>query len=164
MCRMAIAIRGAKRGLLTRRQFLNKSASTLAVAGLATIARPYLGRAADRPLIASGIQAGDVASDSAVIWARADRPSRMHVECSTVESFADIVRTASIDALPERDLTAKLVIDGLPAGQDIFYRVRFQGFDASHAGEMQVGRFRTAPGARRSVSFLWSGDTAGPGQ
>src|SRR5262245_11383731 len=159
MCRMAIAIRGARQKLLTRRQFLNRSASTLAVAGLGSIAKPYLSRAADRPLIASGIQAGDVASDSAVIWAHADRPSRMHVECSDVESFADIVRSASVDALPEGDLTAKLVIDGLPAGQDIFYRVRFEGFDAGHSGEMQAGRFRTA----RSVSFLWSGDTAGQG-
>src|SRR5262245_50361062 len=163
MCRMAIAIRGARRGLLTRRQFLNRSASTLAVAGLGSMAKPYLSRAADRPLIASGIQSGDVAADSAVIWARADRPSRMLVECSTVESFANIVRTAAIDAVPERDLTAKLLVDGLPAGQDIFYRVRFEGFDAGHAGETQVGRFRTAPAELRNISFLWSGDTAGQG-
>ena len=129
---MAIAIRGKRQGLLTRRQLLVRSASTLAVAGLGSLAKPYLSRAADRPLIASGIQSGDVAANSAVIWARADRPSRMRLECSTVESFASIVRTASIDALPERDLTAKLLIDGLPAGQDIFYRVRFEGFDAGH--------------------------------
>src|SRR5690242_4330897 len=143
MCWMAI--RKARQRLLTRRQFLARSASTVAVAGLGSIAKPYLSRAADRPLIASGIQSGDVAADSAVIWARADRPSRMRVECSDVESFASIVRTASIDAVPERDLTAKLLVDGLPAGQDIFYRVRFEGFDAGHAGETQVGRFRTAP-------------------
>ena len=50
---MAIAIRGARRRLLTRRQFLNRSASTLAVAGLASIAKPYLSRASDRPLPAA---------------------------------------------------------------------------------------------------------------
>src|SRR5690349_9894005 len=105
---MAIAIRGGKQRLLTRRQFLARSASTVAVAGLGSIAKPYLSRAADRPLIASGIQSGDAAADSAVIWARADRPSRMQVECSTVESFASIVRSASIDAVPARDLSAKL--------------------------------------------------------
>src|SRR5262245_61562013 len=158
-----MAIRGKKQRLLTRRQFLVRSGSALAATSLGSIAKPYLSRAADRPLIADGIQSGDVAVDSAVIWARADRPSRMRVECSTVESFANIVRTASIDAVPERDLTAKLLVDGLPAGQDIFYRVRFEGFDAGHAGDTQVGRFRTAPAERRNVSFLWSGDPAGPG-
>src|SRR5215467_3457857 len=120
---MAIAIRRKKPALLTRRQLLVRSASTIAAAGLGSIAKPYLSRAADRPLIASGIQSGDIATDSAVIWARADRPSRMRVECSTVESFSNIVSTASVDAVPDRDLTAKLLIDGLPAGQDIFYRV-----------------------------------------
>ena len=155
-----MAIRRA--GPLTRRQLLVRASSTAAVAGLGSIAKPYLSRAADRPLI-SGIQSGDVAGNSAVIWARADRPARMRMECSTVESFASIIRAADIDALPQHDFTAKLLIDGLPAGQDIFYRVRFEGSDAGHAGEALVGRFRTAPSERRSVSFLWSGDTAGQG-
>src|SRR5689334_20773247 len=105
-----------KTGTLTRRELLVRSASTLAVASLGSIAKPYLSRAADRPLI-SGIQSGDVAANSAMIWARADRPARMRVECSTAESFASIVRAADIDALPEHDLTAKLLIDGLPSGQ-----------------------------------------------
>jgi alkaline phosphatase D len=134
----------------------------MAAASLGSIARPYLSRAADRPLIA-GIQSGDVEANSAVIWARADRPSRMRLECSTEESFASIIRTASIDALPERDLTAKLLLDGLPPGQDIFYRVRFEGFDEGLGGPTQTGRFRTAPAERRNISFLWSGDTAGQG-
>ncbi len=160
---MAIAIRGDTKRQLTRRRLLARSASTLAVAGLGSLAKPYLTRAADRPLIASGIQSGDVASDSAVIWARADRAAQVLVECSTVESFSSIVRAASLDALPDRDFTAKLLIDGLPPGQDIFYRVRLADFDAGLAGETQIGRFRTAPVAQRSVSFTWSGDTAGQG-
>jgi alkaline phosphatase D len=158
---MAIAICG-KRGL-TRRQLLGRSASTMALAGLGTLAKPYLSRAADRPGIAGGIQSGDVAADSAVVWARADRPARMMVECSAVESFKTILQTASIDALPERDFTAKLLLEGLPAGQDIFYRVRFEDFSAGLAGETQTGHFRTTPTDRRSLSFVWSGDTAGQG-
>jgi len=121
---MAIAI-GAKRGL-TRRHLLVRSASTVALAGLGGLARPYLSRAADRPRIASGLASGDVSTDSAVVWARADRPARMRVECSTVESFKTIIRAASSDALPESDFTAKVLFDGLPSGQDIFYRVRFE--------------------------------------
>ena len=51
------------------------------------IAKPYLSRAADRPLITHGIQSGDVSIDSGVVWARADRPARMLVEVATTENF-----------------------------------------------------------------------------
>src|SRR5438132_5234430 len=138
---MPIAIRAKQ--AVTRRQLLVRSAATLTVASLA---RPYLSRAADRPLIASGIQSGDVSAGSAVVWARADRPARMQVECSTLESFKTIIRVASSEALPERDFTSKVLLEGLPPGQDIFYRVRFEDIAVSGiSGETQVGHFRTAP-------------------
>src|SRR5882724_186468 len=121
---MAIAIRG-KQGL-TRRHVLVRSASTLALAGLGGLAKPCLSRAADRPRIVNGIQSGDVSAGSAVVWARADRPARMQVECSTVESFKTILRVASSDALPDRDFTSKVLLEDLPPGQDIFYRVLFE--------------------------------------
>lgn len=159
---MPIAIRAA--AAPSRRQFLVRSAATVAVAGLGSIARPYLSRAADRPLISGGIQSGDVSANSAVIWARADRASRMQVECSTVESFRSIIGTATADALPGSDFTSKVLLDGLPPGQDIFYRVRFDDISESGiAGETQIGHFRTAPATRSNISFAWSGDTAGQG-
>jgi alkaline phosphatase D len=144
----------------TRRQFLVRSTASLA---LASLARPRLSRAADRPQIAGGIQSGDVSDGSAVVWARADRPARMQVECSTVESFKTIIASASRDALPDADFTAKLLLNDLPPGQDIFYRVRFDDIATGTPGESRVGHFRTAPAAGRSISFLWSGDTAGQG-
>jgi alkaline phosphatase D len=156
---MPIAIRG---GEISRRQWLLRSAATCAVAGLGSLARPYLSRAADRPLITSGIQSGDVSADSAVIWARADRAARMQVECSTLESFKTVIGAASADAVPDSDFTARVLLGGLPAGQDIFYRVQFESGDGI-AGEAQVGHFRTAPTARGNLSFAWSGDTAGQG-
>jgi alkaline phosphatase D len=159
---MAIAV-GAKRGL-TKRHLLVRSASTVALAALGGLARPYLSRAADRPQIACGLQSGDVSIDSAVVWARADRPARMQVECSTVESFKTIIHASSAEALPDHDFTAKLLLEGLPPGQDIFYRVRFEGIDeAGIPGETQLGHFRTAPADKTSISFVWSGDTAGQG-
>src|SRR5712692_9799188 len=164
---MAIATRAKQR--LTRRHQLVRSASTIALAGLGGLAMPYLSRAADRPRIASGLASGDVSTDSAVVWARADRPARMRVECSTVESFKTIIRAVSSDALPESDFTSKVLLDGLPPGQDIFYRVRFEDIgEAGVSGETQVGHFRTAPTdkssiSRSSISFVWSGDTAGQG-
>src|SRR5438094_10474657 len=106
---MPIAIRAGQD--LNRRQLLVRSAATCAVAGLGSLTRPYLSRAADRPLITSGIQSGDVSANSAVIWARADRPARMLVEYSVVESFKTIIGSAAADALPDRDFTAKLLVD-----------------------------------------------------
>ena len=159
---MAIARRG-KHGL-TRRHLLVRSASTLALAGLGGLARPTLSRAADRPRITCGIQSGDVSQTGATVWARADRPARMQVQYSTVESFASILGAASADALPDHDFAAKISLEGLPPGQDVFYRVRFEDIgDSTISGEVQVGHFRTAPADKTNVSFVWSGDTAGQG-
>ncbi|MCA6106583.1 alkaline phosphatase D family protein [Bradyrhizobium cenepequi] len=157
---MAITTR-ARRGL-TRRQLLIRSASTAALATLDTLAKPYLSRAADRPQLQCGIQSGDVSSDAAVIWSRADRAARMQVECAADENFKTILRTASTEALPSADFTAELLLEGPPPGQDIFYRVRFESSDGL-AGEASTGRFRTAPVTRRLISFVWSGDTVGQG-
>src|SRR5438270_7556780 len=159
---MAIAI-GAKR-TLTRRQLLARSASTVALAGLGGLAKPYLSRAADRLQISGGIQSGDVSAGSAVVWARTDRPARMQVECSTVARFNTILSAASSDAMPDHDFTSKALLENLPAGQDIFYRVRFTDLAGSGiADETTVGHFRTAPSVHDSISFVWSGDTAGQG-
>ena len=88
----------------------------------------------------------------------------MLVEVATTESFRQIRHAAYLDVLPESDFTGKLLLEDLPPGQDIFYRIRFQNLSSpAIVGEPQVGRFRTAPADRRSVSFIWSGDTAGGG-
>src|SRR3954453_10726314 len=110
---MPIAIRagqGFNQQGLNRRQWLVRSAATCAVAGLGSLARPYLSRAADRPLITSGIQSGDVSAHSAVLWARAARAARMKVECSTAENFKTIIGSAAADALPDRDFTSKVLL------------------------------------------------------
>jgi len=144
-------------GAISRRRLL----ASASAAGAATLlGTPYLSRAADRPHITHGIQSGDVSTDGAVVWARADRPARMRVEVATTDSFRDIIATAHVDALPDSDFTAKALLEGLPLDQDIFYRVAFEDFSAPFLGEPRVGRFRT-PGADRDVSFVWSGDTCG---
>jgi alkaline phosphatase D len=130
---------------LTRRQLLVRTASTVAIAGLGSFAKPYLSRASDRPQIPSGLASGDVSAGSAVVWARVDRAARMQVEWSTLESFKTVVGVASSQASAEHDFTSKALLEGLPPGQDIFYRVRFEDLDAGISGETQVGHFRTAP-------------------
>src|SRR5262249_26043343 len=102
--------------------------------------------------------------DGGVVWARTDRPARMLVEIATTDSFRNIQRGVFVDALPESDFTAKALIEGLPSGQDIFYRIRFQDLSSpTVVSEPAVGRSRPAPRDRRSISFVWSGDTAGQG-
>src|ERR1700704_5163239 len=147
---------------LTRRRFLTTLASSATATAFAGVAKPAVSYAAPRPVIPPGIQSGDVSVYSGVVWARSDRPSRMLVEVATTESFKTIRSAVYVDALPETDFTAKALIEGLPAGQDIFYRIRFQdhSFPALLSAP-QIGRFRTAPSERRNVSFVWSGDTAG---
>ena len=154
----------SNRPILTRRRFIAASASTAAITLAGGIAKPYLSRAADRPAITHGLQSGDVGVDSGVVWARADRPARMQVEISTTDSFRTIRHGVFADALPESDYTAKVLLEDLPSGQDIFYRIRLQDLSTpTIVGEPMVGRFRTAPRDRRSISFVWSGDTAGQG-
>jgi len=68
-----------------------------------------------------------------------------------------------VDALPESDFTAKALLENLPPGQDIFYRISFQDLSSAVFGEAQIGHFRTPSNEPRPVSFLWSGDTMGQG-
>jgi alkaline phosphatase D len=152
------------RTLVSRRRLLaGGSAAALSLVG-GGIALPGLSRAGSRPMITHGLQSGDVSSNAGVVWARVDRPSRVFFDVTTDESFKTINKTVFVDALPESDFTAKALIDGLPSGQIIFYRVRAQDLlDTKGTGEPMVGRFRTAPGERRDISFVWSGDTAGQG-
>src|SRR5215813_14981 len=157
---MAVRMR---RSALTRRRLLVAGAAAGVTLG-SGIARPYLSRAADRPRITHGVQSGDVTADSAMVWARTDRPARMQVEVATSESFVDIRSGTHVDVLPESDFAAKVLLDDLPAGVDVFYRVRFQDLaEPTIVGEPMTGHFRTAPDAPRSLSFVWSGDTAGQG-
>ncbi len=125
---------------------------------------PGFSRAQSRPVVSHGLQSGDVSHDGAVIWARADRPSRMQVEVSTVESFANSRMLPDLAVAEGRDNMGKMLLTGLPSDQEVFYRVSMVDLtDLNAVSEPVVGRFRTAPTARRDVRFVWSGDTAGQG-
>jgi alkaline phosphatase D len=148
----------------SRRQLLQTVLSWGALLTAGAVFRPYLSRAADRPSLTHGVQSGDMSADGGMVWARADRPSRLIVEASTTDSFKDVIARSFVDALPESDFAAKLLLDGLPAGQDIVYRVSAQSHaEPALVGEAVTGRFRTAPAEKRPVSFVWSGDTCGQG-
>ncbi|MEV8470982.1 alkaline phosphatase D family protein [Ralstonia sp. UNC404CL21Col] len=118
-----------------------------------------------RPQVPGGVMSGDITADSAIVWSRTDRPARMIVEYSTDAAFKTVARRVGPAALESNGLTARVDVTGLPAGADLFYRVRFQ--DLVHDkvfSEPVAGRFRTAPvQANRPICFVFSGDEAGQG-
>jgi alkaline phosphatase D len=117
-----------------------------------------------RPTIVNGVQSGDVTERSAVVWARADRPARLWVDVATTPSLAGARSHPGPLVTESTDLTGKVLVRGLPAGEHVFYRVTFvDPDDRSLVSEPVVGHLRTAPITRRDVSFVWGGDTAGQG-
>ena len=150
-------------GIVSRRIVLGGMSAAAATAGTG-IFMPAISRAGDRPTFTHGLQSGDMAVDSGVVWVRCDRPSRVHIEAATTESFKEVVHRVWVDALPDSDLTAKVALDGLPPDQEIFYRMVAQNHaEPTVRSAPLVGRFRTAPRNKRNISFVWSGDTCGQG-
>ena len=111
--------------------------------------------------VTHGVVAGEVSSDSAVIWSRTDRAAVMHVRL-TGGKHDDIQK---IRVKAEDDFTGKIELDGLKADTEYRYQVWF-GTDEhgrkSHEAAV-TGSFRTAPAARKEkpVTFAWGGDLAG---
>ena len=126
-------------------------------------ATPFLARSG-RPVLTDGIQSGDVAASAAVVWARADRIARMYVDISPTETFRKVRRVRGPLLDTRNDLTGKTLLRGLPAGQDVHYRVVLADpDDDSVTGEPQVGRLRTAPVGSSDIRFVWSADLGGQG-
>ncbi|MER5914535.1 alkaline phosphatase D family protein [Streptomyces sp. NPDC001982] len=118
-----------------------------------------------RPEAGWGVQAGDVTTDSGLIWVRSDRPARMIVETSATESFRHPHRWQGPLLDAGTDFTGTTRLHGLPSGEQIHYRVLLTDpDDPRRTGEPVAGTFRTvSPSRRKGVKFLWSGDLAGQG-
>lgn len=120
---------------------------------------------AGRPQLTHGIQAGDVTTRGATVWARADRPARMVVELSrSPERFVVSERVPGPVLTPQTDFTGKVRLDGLPPGRDLSYRVVLADLDdPSLTSQPEQGTLRTAPKGHQDIRFVWSGDLAGQG-
>lgn len=104
---------------------------------------------------------GDVSHDSALIWCRSDRASRMIVRSKTSEKGAEHVVRGPVCGAAS-DFTAKTMLRGLPPGQTVFYQVQFE--EGKSLSEPVSGRLRTASRTGdRDVRFTWSGDVVGQG-
>ena len=122
-----------------------------------------------RPVLPGGIQTGDVLPDRAILWGRTDRAAQCTVEWSTTERFTNVRRVRGPVTNAASAFTSHLDVTGLPPGQTIFYRTRYESLDSPGAfSEPVVGQFRTPQrvdvrGAVRPVRLAWSGDMVGQG-
>jgi alkaline phosphatase D len=159
-----------------RRTLLRGATLTSAATGLAlgagvgpTVGASVTGSApafirSGRPALTHGVQAGDVHEGGAVLWSRADRPSRLVAEISRDPSFRRSFTVKGPVVTPASDLTGEIELGGLPSGTDLHYRIRAVDLDDDRRSSQAVtGRLRTAPGRGDDVRFLWSGDIAGQG-
>src|SRR5438874_1029244 len=99
-----------------------------------------------RPRADEGAACGDVGHDRAIIWSRCDRPARMLVEWDASDRFTDPRGMSGPSVIEATDFTGKIDLRGLPAGQRVFYRVRFEDLrDSKNVSEPIVGNFVTPP-------------------
>ena len=164
----------------SRRRFLHTglaSATGLVLPTWATAqaAPAVIASDASRPQALQGLQFGDPADGSMLVWSRSDRPARFIVEWSYDEQFRHARRIAGAHALEPTDFTVRQDLAGLEPGREVFVRASFQSLDNSRSTSAPVlGRFVAPPaapargehrrGGRASpVRFVWGGDTAGQG-
>lgn len=86
----------------------------------------------------------------------------MHVEWATNSRFDNVQRVPFQQISARTGYTGQVVLKGLPTGQEIFYRVRFDTPDGVVSGESLAGHLRTA-GPGRDISFVFGGDQCGAG-
>ncbi len=164
-----------------RRRFIQLGSAALGAAALPRWAAAQGAPAivpldSSRPIAAQGLQLGDPAGDSLLVWSRSDRASRMIVEWSLEPQFAQATRIVGPYAIEASDYTARQDITGLPAEREVFVRVSFESLHNARAvSEPLLGRCVTLPRARgddagrhrgqrgADLRFVWGGDTAGQG-
>jgi alkaline phosphatase D len=152
---------------LNRRTLLRAGAVGAGVAATGLVTPALAGAAplvrTDRPVLTHGVQSGDVSTDGAIIWTRADRPARMLVEVSHGPDFRHARTIRGPVLTPDTGGTGKVRVTGLPPGREVHYRVSAAGLDGRTVSAPLSGTFRTAPVGFEDVRFAWSGDVAGQG-
>ncbi|MGH3369234.1 MAG: alkaline phosphatase D family protein, partial [Nocardioidaceae bacterium] len=147
---------------LDRRTFLAGAAGAgaLTLGAAPAFARP--GGASlvrGRLTLPSGVQSGDVTTQSAVLWARSSGPGRLVARVSSGGTVREVRGGWASDAT---DLTAKLSLSGLTPGRDYDVTLQFEDEDGNR-GEPGGARFGTAAVQPSGTSFVWTGDTCGQG-
>jgi alkaline phosphatase D len=105
-----------------------------------------------------------VTASRALIWSRADGPSRMIVRWRERRAGASWTEVMGPHCLETTDFTGRVDIGGWAPGAEIEYEVVFRDLGLAGADSAPSrGSFLPAPTGTRPVKFFWSGDTAGQG-
>src|SRR5664279_281030 len=142
--------------VITRRKFLVGGAALAATACTRKVTP-----ASAPPTVTHGLQVGDVGGGRALVWGRASEASRLLLEWDTTDKFTKPRAVQGPVVTPESGLAATVAIDGLPDGQTIFVRGRFEREAQRGASNGEIVKFQTP----RSDKFrlAWTGDTCGQG-
>ena len=105
----------------------------------------------------SGVAAGDMTANDAIVWTRAEdngQPAALTLQVSPDYDFARVVRQISGSTVLNDNFTLKLRVRGLAANTPYFYRF------TDGTATSPTGRFRTLPSPRQTTRFKlgFSGD------
>jgi alkaline phosphatase D len=105
----------------------------------------------------SGVTAGEITDDSAIIWGRAAEQGRVTAQVATDGSFQNVVIRRILRADDSNNNTFQTRIAGLRPNLTYHYRFCIPG------GCSTVGKFRTAPPpfVRTPIRFAYTGDETG---
>ena len=103
---------------------------------------------------AYGVAAGDMTSDSAVLWTRTPTATSLTPQLALNQAFDNPVNLSSIQSSSASDFTVKVLATGLKPGTQYYYRF----MDGSVSSP--VGTFKTAyaPDQNEKVTLAFSGD------
>ena len=144
---------------MNRREFLRiLGGAGIAVPGLIGSAgcAPVLTRTDDRTGLSLCYVVGDVTSNGAMIWLRAEPTSRVYLHYSKDPSFAQFSSIGPYPVNKEADDTAVIPLDRLDPATTYYYRAAVVGKQPGYAA-----RFATAPTPDDTarITFCFSGDT-----
>lgn len=133
-----------------------------------------------RNLLPQGIAAGDVTSQSALLWVRTDGPMMVQIEWAPVTvwnrvskmgtAVAPVARTPLFTTSQETDFTLTIPVEGLaPATRyrwHVYVGPKGREGTSTEARMAARGEFATLPdtNSHLPVTFAWSGDLGGQGR
>jgi alkaline phosphatase D len=121
---------------------------------LSVVACAALPATASAKGFSAGVASAEVASNSAIVWTRADKAGPVSLELAKSRRFRAPVVRRRLRAAASRDKTVQVKVRGLAPGKRYYFR-----FVRGRA-RSDRGTFKTAPrtSSSRPVRFGWTGD------
>src|SRR5439155_3563806 len=115
--------------------------------------QPIIRPALSTPFV-YGVAAGDMTSDSAILWTRLSGAGRATAELAESEAFDRPISLPPVQAPAAHDFTVKVEAKDLKPSTAYFYRFKSDGATSP------VGRFKTAyaPDYRGGIAMAFTGD------